>query len=113
MEYFMDAIQNNYKNFDGRATRKQFWMYFLFYILIYVACFLIDAMLGTFIIAPIFSIAMLAPSLSIGARRLHDIGKSGWWQLLMLIPLASLVLLYFFAQPSVEDNAFGPKPTTI
>lgn len=109
MEYFMRGI-HNFAQFEGRDTRKQYWMFILFYLIFYFGCVLLDSVLGLFILAPLFSILMIVPTISIGARRLHDIGKSGWWQLLMLIPLAGLILIYFFAQPSSEDNAYGPMP---
>ncbi|MEZ5701452.1 MAG: DUF805 domain-containing protein [Burkholderiaceae bacterium] len=58
-----------------------------------------------------FLLGVLLPGIAMGARRLHDIGKSGWWQLLGLIPLLGwLVLLYWAVHPSEDDNDFGPKP---
>jgi uncharacterized membrane protein YhaH (DUF805 family) len=112
VEYFIRGIKQ-YNNFQGRDTRKQYWMFILFYIIFYFACALVDATLGLFIFAPIYSIALLLPTFSIAARRLHDIGKSGWWQLLFLIPFGALVLIYFFVQKSTEDNEYGPMPAEI
>jgi uncharacterized membrane protein YhaH (DUF805 family) len=109
MDYFMHGIQN-YANFEGRESRKQYWMFILFYILFYIACIVVDSVLGIFILAPLFSIGLLIPTISFATRRLHDIGKSGWWQLLMLIPLAGFVLIYFLAQKSEGDNEYGPTP---
>ena len=57
------------------------------------------------------SIALFIPSIAVGIRRLHDIGKSGWWYLLILLPLVNLVLIYFFildSQPG--ENQYGPNP---
>lgn len=112
VEYFIDALKQ-YGNFEGRATRKQFWMYILFYIILYLVCAMIDGMLGTLFLTGAYALGMLVPSVSIVARRLHDIGKSGWWQLLGLLPLLGLVLIYFLVQPSVADNEYGPKRITI
>jgi uncharacterized membrane protein YhaH (DUF805 family) len=64
---------------------------------------------GTGLFSGIYALAMLIPSLAVGARRLHDTGRSGWWQLLSLIPvLGVLVLIFFFAQDSQPgDNQYG------
>jgi len=109
MEYFKDAL-TRYAEFTGRATRRQFWMYVLFYIIFYVAVLIVDSILGIELLTLLYSLALLVPSLAIGARRLHDIDMSGWWQLLALIPLlGGLVLIYFYVQPSRDDNRFGPR----
>lgn len=115
MEYFKDAL-TRYAEFTGRATRRQFWMYILFYLIFYIVTVVIDSILGIGLISTLYSLGLLIPSLAIGCRRLHDINMSGWWQLLMLIPiLGTLVLIYFYVQPSREDNQFGPRidPATV
>lgn len=109
MEYFTDALKR-YADFSGRANRTQYWMFVLFYIIIYIVLAVIDSFLGTIFLALLFSLALLIPSISIGARRLHDIGRSGWWQLIALIPLlGAIVLIVFFVQDSHEDNEYGPR----
>lgn len=110
MEYFTKALKQ-YADFSGRATRKEYWMFFLTYMLIYVALFLIDVMFGTSWLSTIFSLALLVPSISCATRRLHDTGRSGWWQLLYLIPIIGLiVVLFFLCQPSSEENQYGGIP---
>lgn len=108
---FVDAVKTcftKYVGFDGRATRSEYWWWVLFMVLVSVALGLLN--LG--MIGNLFSLATLLPSIAVGARRLHDIGKSGWWQLIGLIPLIGwLVLIYWAVQPSEGDNAFGPAPT--
>ena len=98
---------NKYADFNGRAERPEFWWFALF-------CFVVNTVAKIVFaswIAGLFSLALLVPSLAAGTRRLHDIGKSGWWLLLGLIPLVNLVLLYFMVQPSEpESNAYGPPP---
>lgn len=84
MEYFTDALKN-YANFSGSATRQQYWMFILFYVIFYICCAVIDGLLGMAALETILSIALLIPSISITTRRLHDIGKSGWWQLLPMM----------------------------
>jgi len=111
MEYFMEAMRR-YADFNGRIRRKAFWMFILFYVIFSVVCSVIDGILGTMFIGAIYTLAMLIPVLSATARRLHDTGRSGWWQLLGLIPLiGGIVVLVFCAQDSHEgENDFGPNP---
>lgn len=103
--YFTDAV-SRYTEFKGRATRRQFWMYALIYVIIGAVLGLISGWL-----AFIFDLALLSPTLAIGARRLHDIDRPGLWQLLWLVPVIGwIVLLIFFVQPSGGDNDYGPAP---
>jgi uncharacterized membrane protein YhaH (DUF805 family) len=95
---FVSAVKSclgQYAGFTGRAVRSEFWWFFLFQIIVMVvASFLGDVVSG------IVSIALLLPALAVGARRLHDIGRSGWWQLLTLTGIGVLVLIYWWVQPS-------------
>lgn len=110
MEYFTNALKR-YADFTGRARRKEYWMYILFYLIFYIVLSVIDAALGTLLLTSLFSLALLIPSISIAARRLHDTGRSGWWQLLVLIPLlGSIVLIIFLVQDSHDENIYGPNP---
>lgn len=107
-DYFTDAFRK-YADFKGRATRTAYWMYILFYFLIYIGLAMVEGMLfGLPILSGIFALIMLIPSLAYGARRLHDMGRSGWWQLLLLIPLIGpIVVLIFTVLPSQGDNEYG------
>ena len=110
MKEFMEAFQL-YATFSGRAQRKQYWMFYLTYVLISIALMIIDGLLSIGILSLIFALAAIIPSFAIGARRLHDTGRSGWLQLLLIIPLIGpIILLVFFCQDSVEDNEYGPNP---
>ena len=71
-------------------------MFFLFYFIIYITLAIVDSLIGTMFLALIFALAMLVPSISIAARRLHDTGRSGWWQLISLIPLIGAIVLIVF-----------------
>lgn len=94
---------SKYADFSGRASRSEFWWFMLFAVLGYVATSLIHGWIYT-----LFALGILIPSLAVGARRLHDTGRSGWLQLIALIPLiGALVLIYFMVQPSQGENRFG------
>jgi uncharacterized membrane protein YhaH (DUF805 family) len=103
---FVQAIKSclgQYATFSGRATRSEFWWFFLFQVLVMVA----TSMLGD-VINGIASLALLLPALAVGARRLHDIGRTGWWQLLLLSGIGFLVLLYWWVQPGEgAGNIYG------
>ena len=108
---FVDAVKTcftKYVGFDGRATRSEYWWWVLFLVAIAVVMELLN--LG--LIGNLFSLVTLLPSIAVGARRLHDIGKSGWWQLIAFIPLiGAIVLIVFWTQDSQPgDNQYGANP---
>lgn len=110
MEYFINAIRN-YADFSGRARRKEYWMFVLFYLIFYVLLSLVDKALGSYVFTLVYSLVLLVPSISLATRRLHDTGRSGWWQLIVLIPLiGAIVLLVFYVQDSHDDNDYGRNP---
>jgi uncharacterized membrane protein YhaH (DUF805 family) len=131
----------NYANFTGRATRREFWTLILFMAVVTVGAHLIDKRDG--VIVPVAAgmgtlelcafLLLLLPMISVGARRLHDAGKSAWWWLFFYIPylafiaptgseqimiagaaallMGTLALVVQFLQPSeAGENQFGPKP---
>jgi uncharacterized membrane protein YhaH (DUF805 family) len=110
MSYF-DAVSagfRNYFDFQGRAIRPEFWWFMLFLFLLGLGTSVVDMGLGfgDDMMGPVNGIASLAtliPSISIGARRLHDIGRSGWWQLIALTGVGILVLIYWWCQPTQPD----------
>jgi uncharacterized membrane protein YhaH (DUF805 family) len=104
------VLMQKYANFSGRAMRSEYWWYTLFAVVVSVVLYLIDSMLGTQLLQPIFGLATLLPGIGVCVRRLHDLDKSGWWLLIAFIPLiGALVLLYWFCQPGTPgDNQFGP-----
>jgi len=117
--YFLNVLKHKYAMFEGRASRSEFWYYTLFYFIIsftagMIDVFLINPMLGMPVsqagtgglLQFAVALALLVPTLAISVRRLHDIGKSGWWLLIVLIPIVGvLVLLYFY----VLDSQIGPN----
>lgn len=91
----ISSCLSNYATFTGRAGRPEFWWFFLFQILVTMAAGMFGDKLSGLV-----GIALVLPSLAVGARRLHDIGKSGWWQLLMITGLGFFVLVYWWVQPT-------------
>ena len=118
MDWFVGALKK-YAVFEGRARRREYWFFVLFAVLIHIVLNVVDRMLGLYsaangigILGGIFGLAILIPSLAVGARRLHDTGRSGWWLLIGLIPLiGAIVLIVFFVMDSQPgSNAYGPNP---
>jgi uncharacterized membrane protein YhaH (DUF805 family) len=118
---FMTSVRTcfaKYVDFSGRARRSEFWWFVLFTVIVGIVTNVIDAILGTDydtqqggLVNTLASLFLLIPQLAVGARRLHDIGKSGWWQLLGLIPIIGWVfLLIWFCTDSKGDNQYGPNP---
>lgn len=113
MEHFVDAFRQ-YATFTGRATRTQYWMFVLIYLIIAIVLGVVDGLLGIGVLGPIFGLVMLIPSLAITARRLHDTGRTGWWQLIYLVPLIGfIVMIIFLVQDSVGDNEHGANPKAV
>ena len=106
---FGQAISNclrNYATFSGRASRSEFWWFSLFQLLALVAAITISETLYGLV-----ALGLFLPILAVGARRLHDIGKSGWWQLLALTGIGYFVLLYWWVQPTADDvSSYGSSP---
>lgn len=117
---FQQAIESgfrNYANFRDRASRSAYWWWVLFTFLGGILTSMLDSaflMDATSTVAPLntfFTLATLVPSVAVTARRLHDIDKSGWWQLLWVTFIGIIPLIYWFCQPGQEgDNRFGPRP---
>lgn len=119
------TVLSKYATFSGRASRAEFWWWILAVFLISIVTQIIDAaivgpMLGFEggdasagqLLSLLLSLAVLLPALAVAVRRLHDIGRSGWWILLGLIPIIGfLVLIWFYTRPSDEKNGWGPPST--
>ncbi|PTT79259.1 DUF805 domain-containing protein [Pelomonas sp. HMWF004] len=99
---FQDAIRtcfSKYADFSGRASRPEYWWFFLFLMLVYIAASLISDVAYW-----VTALVTLLPSLAAGARRLHDTGRSAWWLLIGLVPvIGGIVLLVLLAQETKED----------
>ena len=114
MEWFIKCIKQ-YADFKGRARRKEYWMFALFYSIFSIAAMLIDAILWEEI--PIFEILfdlfIFIPYLAVCIRRLHDTGNSGWWVIISLIPIIGtiwfLVLVCSNSEPGTNEWGDNPK----
>lgn len=111
MDYYL-GVWKKYAVFSGRARRKEYWMFVLFSIIAYVILAIIDAVLRTSILVLLYDLAVIVPSLAVGARRLHDVGLSAWLLLIGLVPflgaIALLIIACIDSQPG--DNKYGPNP---
>jgi len=128
MEWYIKVMRDNYINFKGRARRKEYWMFTLVYVIILLGCQAIDNMLGTVFMmdaGPMGEISMgygwaytvcglvhLLPGLSVVVRRLHDVGKSGWFYLIFLLPIIGVIwlLVLYCTEGQKQDNKWGPDP---
>jgi uncharacterized membrane protein YhaH (DUF805 family) len=124
MHWLLDPLQKHYADFEGRIGRQEFWMYALCVFAINVVLNIIHLDIVTMLVG----LGLLVPNLGMGARRLHDTGRSGWFQLLMLIPIVGwIIMIIWLAQETTPaDNEYGapaqpkvvattmstPEPTT-
>jgi uncharacterized membrane protein YhaH (DUF805 family) len=125
---FTEAIQtvfSNYANFSGRAARPEYWWWFLFTWIVSLVSQALDrwarigaiespTYAGVFVglITGIVALALIIPSWAVLVRRLHDTNRSGWWWLLVFIPIIGwIILIVFLASAGTPGpNRFGPSP---
>ena len=106
---FVEAIKLafvHYADFTGRATRSEYWWFTLFNIIV-------SSVIGLILpyISWIWTLAVLVPGTALCVRRLHDVGKSGWYYLWILLPIVGLIMILVqFLKDSTEDNQWGPNP---
>ena len=116
-EAIVRAIQGNYFNFSGRASRSEFWWFELFNLLVNSACSVLTVVMGDTIgtaISVIIGLLLILPTLGLMARRLHDVGRSGWWLLLLFTGIGVLLLIVWWIMPSQEHpNEYGDEPNMV
>ena len=118
MHWFIDPLKHHYADFDGRLTRQPFWMFVLISTIISTAISIVEGSMGfgdIGVLSALYSLILLIPSIAITTRRLHDTGRSGWWQLLWLIPIVGwIVLVVFLATDTTPaDNQYGANPKAV
>lgn len=106
------AVLKNYAGFSGRARRSEYWYFFLFTFIIIVVLTVIDITIGTYsvefnrgLLSSIYSLVTLVPGIAVAIRRMHDVGKSGWF---VLIPIYNLILAC--TEGDRGSNEYGPDP---
>ena len=106
------TVLNNYANFKDRSRRSEFWWWTLAYFIAYAVIMLVGSVINMGeLFAGIFALGLIIPNLAVSVRRFHDIGKSGWWILISIIPLIGLIaIIYFFTRPSDGPNQYGEGP---
>ena len=105
-----DIVTKKYFCFDGRANRAEFWQWFLAVVIVnFVLGILDSAIIHKPILQGLFSLAILLPYLGVTARRLHDRGKSGWLQLIALIPIVGFIIVLIMCIPEGDagENKYG------
>lgn len=119
---FSEAIQSvfgQYVGFSGRASRSEYWWFYLFSVLLVTAAILVDlAITGGLepndvpFVTSVVVLGILLPSLAVAIRRLHDTDRSGWWYLIGLVPLVGGIILIIFlvTRGTAGPNRFGPDP---
>ena len=127
MEWYLKVVRDNYLNFNGRARRKEYWMFILFNCIFVIVAMIADNMLGLdFTIGDgiysvslgygwiyiIYNLAVALPSWAVSVRRLHDVGKSCWFLLISLLPIIGAIwlLVLFVTDGNPGENAYGPNP---
>jgi len=116
-DYFLKCLRH-YADFTGRARRSEYWYFTLFSALVSFALSFGDMMIGLYsleaglgLLSGLFSLVIIIPSLAVFVRRLHDVGRSGWWFLIYFTIIGIFVLLYWLFQDSEPgDNKWGSNP---
>lgn len=115
MEWYLMVLKK-YAEFTGRSRRKEYWMFTLISAIISYSILAIDyyvfGLEGGFGINSLYSLGVLIPSLAVLVRRLHDVGKSGWFFFIVLIPIIGAIwlLVLFCTDGEAGDNKYGPNP---
>ena len=118
MKWYLKCLSRSF-DFKGRSRRKEYWMFVLFNFIITLVLALLDNMFDLVpfgsnvgLLCGIYAFLMLIPGLAVTVRRLHDIGKSGWWILVALIPIVGpiLLLIWYCTPGEISDNFYGPDP---
>lgn len=118
MNWYLEVLRK-YAEFNGRASRQEYWFFLLFNLLISAFLATIDFFSGTLnietgigLLSGIYSLVVLIPSIAVTVRRLHDTDRSGWWMFIALIPIIGGIVLFIFTilDSTSGDNQYGPNP---
>ena len=114
MNWYLEVLKK-YAVFSGRSRRSEFWYFVLFNAIIGIVLSIIDRAIGTTsagsgLLNGLYSLAVLIPSIGVSIRRLHDTNRSGWWQLIVLVPLVGFIVLLVFLAQEGKPAASGQFP---
>ncbi|GAB3173775.1 DUF805 domain-containing protein [Streptomyces incanus] len=111
MNWYVEVLKK-YAVFNGRARRKEYWMFTLFSVIASIVLAIVDAVTGIRVLEFIYAVAVLLPTLAVAVRRLHDTNRSGWWVLIGLVPFVGfIVMLVFLATEGTPgENKYGANP---
>lgn len=116
MEWYL-KVMSQYADFEGRARRKEYWMFVLYNLVFSFVATIVDVVLGFSmgnfgLLASLYALVILIPSIAVCVRRLHDIGKSGWMMLIILIPIVGGIwlLILFIQEGTPGQNEYGMNP---
>ena len=121
MNWYLKVLKN-YAVFNGRAQRSEYWFFALFNILANIGLFLIDGVLGTLnpetgfgLLGGIYMLAIIIPGIAVTIRRLHDTNRSGWWSLIVFIPVVGVIalLVFMILDSTPGDNEYGSNPKNL
>ena len=123
MEWYLKVMRDNFANFSGRARRKEYWMFVLVQTIVMIGLMILDSVLGldfelqgiSLGYGYLYLIGLIVhfiPSLAVLVRRLHDVGKSGWFYFIFLIPIIGVLwlLVLYCTEGQKQDNKWGPDP---
>ncbi len=120
MDWYLMAFRR-FSDFSGRSRRSEYWYFFLFNFIISMGLNMLSMLTGRGgamlfgLVALVFALVTLVPSLAVAVRRLHDTGRSGWWLLISFIPFVGAIILIVFlateGQPG--ENQWGPNPKEV
>lgn len=124
IEYYKKVVFENYANFKGRARRSEYWMFALAQFIILISIFILGGVLGaifgnglagiglSYFVFIIYSLATLLPTLGVVVRRLHDVGKSGWFYFIAFVPVIGGIWLFVLMVTDGDQgtNEYGPDP---
>jgi len=104
MKFYLKVLQN-YATFNGRASRSEYWYFTLFNVIFSIVLGFVSGLVDLSILYTIYSLAVLIPSIAVAVRRMHDVGKSGWY---ILIPIYNLILAC--TEGVKGENEYGTEP---
>ncbi|MFL9844210.1 DUF805 domain-containing protein [Flavobacterium rhizosphaerae] len=112
IQWYLKVVRDNYANFSGRARRSEYWYFVLCQIIIFIFLLIMTFVIAEFFyLYLLYALATFVPTLAVAVRRLHDVGKSGWFYLLSLVPIANIYILILYCTDGDNGpNEYGPDP---